>query len=145
MVLSGEHDATTDEKGRLTLPAAFSQLIEQGPYVTLVGPKVLALWPSADFEKKAAEVKAQENSGPEGLRRLRVFTGNANPIKFDSQRRATIPENLRRRWDVGPKTPVMYVGVYDRVEVWDAATYESYLRQGEQAAAAQAEQCQWPT
>lgn len=124
VLFSGEIDAMTDDKGRLTLPSALNHIIELGPYATLAGPNVLALWPSAEFEKQAAEFKARESSGPEGLSQLRAFTGNANPIKFDGQRRATIPENLRRRWGVGPKTPIVYVGVFDRIEVWDARAYE---------------------
>ena len=95
---------------------------------TLLRNGLLAVWPEIEFNKQADAIDAKTADDPAAQRELRTFMSSAAKLKFDSQRRATIPEFLRKRWTIGPGTAVTYVGVRDRVEVWATDAWRAYLQ-----------------
>jgi MraZ protein len=53
-----------------------------------------------------------------------MFFGSSEEAKLDGQGRVTIPGRLREA--VGIDKEVVVLGVRDRMEVWDRATYDGY-------------------
>ena len=128
MAFAGEQEGVIDANGRLTLPSVYGELRDMQPYATLLSNGLLAVWPEIEFNKQADAIDAKTADDPAAQRELRTFMSSAAKLKFDNQRRATIPEFLRKRWTIGPGTAVTYVGVRDRVEVWATDAWRAYLQ-----------------
>ena len=54
----------------------------------------------------------------------RLFFGSSDELRLDSQGRLTLPGRLREAVGIGKD--VIVLGVRDRMEIWDRATYERY-------------------
>lgn len=62
----------------------------------------------------------------------RYLLGGAVEVEVDAVGRMLVPEYLRERAKL--KTEVVFIGVRDRVELWDQATWESYRKEVERTA-----------
>ncbi|MDB5255043.1 MAG: cell division protein MraZ, MraZ protein, partial [Candidatus Nomurabacteria bacterium] len=67
----------------------------------------------------------------------RYFLGGATEVAVDANGRILLPDFLKDR--VGIKDKVAIIGVYNRLELWEEATWQKYKRQVETDADALAE------
>jgi MraZ protein len=120
-VFLGEYQHSIDEKGRLVLPAKFRHRLAGGLVVTKGQERCLYVFPLDRWEEEVAEVKGLPRT-KRNRNFARSFFGSAVDQELDRQGRIQMPLQLRTY--AGLDKDVMIVGVADRVEIWDTASWE---------------------
>jgi MraZ protein len=137
-VFLGTHTPRLDDKGRLILPAKFRDQLEEGVVITRGQERCLYVFPLAEFARLADQLRQAPVTSKQARDYLRVFLSGASDEKVDGQGRMTIPTTLRTY--AGLTRECAVIGAGQRVEIWDAAAWETYLNEQEQVFAEQAEE-----
>ena len=132
----GTHSPRLDEKGRLILPAKFREQLEEGVVVTRGQERCLYVFPVAEFARLADQLRQAPVTSKQARDYLRVFLSGASDELVDRQGRVTIPTALRTY--AGLTRDCAVIGAGQRVEIWDATAWDSYLAEQEQVFAEQA-------
>lgn len=134
----GEYQHTIDEKGRMAVPVKFRHDVSGGAVVTRGIDTCLFLFPKTEWEKLAGKIAnlplAQANSRAFS----RLMLAGAMDVELDAQGRVILPDYLRVY--AGVKKNVVVAGLYNRIEIWDAATWMTYKRATEKGSDKIAEQ-----
>src|SRR5262245_9203056 len=131
----GTHTPRLDDKGRLILPAKFREQMEDGVVLTRGQERCLYVFPAAEFARLAEQLRQAPVTSKQARDYLRVFLSGASDEAVDRQGRITIPPLLRTY--AGLDRDCAVIGAGQRVEIWDAAAWESYLSEQEQSFAEQ--------
>lgn len=134
----GTYSPRLDDKGRLILPAKFREQLQAGVVVTRGQERCLYVFPLAEFERLAEQLRQAPVTSKQARDYLRVFLSGASDESMDKQGRVTIPPNLRTY--AGLDREVAVIGAGQRVEIWNAVAWETYLAKQEQVFAEQAEE-----
>ena len=127
----GTHSPRLDDKGRLFLPAKFRDELAEGIVITKGQERCLYVFPMAEF-RRVTEAMSQAPVTQKTVRDYsRVFFASASDEVPDKQGRITVPPSLREY--AGLTRDCVVIGANTRVEVWDAAAWERYLADREQA------------
>lgn len=113
----GQFAHNLDEKGRLTIPARFRDvLVVEGGYVMQGFDQNLMVLPSAAFDAINKKVIAMNMADPNArvLRRL-VYSG-ADQLEVDRAGRILIPQFLRQAADLVNEVQIVGAGSY--FEIW---------------------------
>jgi len=137
-VFLGTHSPRLDDKGRLILPAKFREQMEAGVVVTRGQERCLYVFPAAEFERLAEQLRQAPVTSKQARDYLRIFLSGASDEVPDKQGRITIPTALRGY--AGLDRDCAVIGAGQRVEIWDAGAWEAYLAEQEPAFAEQAEE-----
>ncbi|HEX2809896.1 MAG TPA: division/cell wall cluster transcriptional repressor MraZ [Kineosporiaceae bacterium] len=132
----GTHTPRLDDKGRLILPAKFREQLEAGVVVTRGQERCLYVFPIAEFERLADQLRQAPVTSKQARDYLRVFLSGASDEVVDKQGRVTIPTALRTY--AGLDRDVAVIGAGQRVEIWDSSAWDTYLAEQEQSFAEQA-------
>jgi MraZ protein len=125
---------TLDDKGRLTIPARFRDLLlPDGAYVMQGFDKNLLVLPTAAFNVLSQEVNQKSMTDPTSRLLRRLVFSTANRLEFDRAGRILIPQFLRQ--SAGLDTDVVVVGAGRYFEIWSPDAWEA---QDEQLQDAQA-------
>jgi MraZ protein len=112
----GQHSNTIDEKGRITLPSRFRELLSDGAYITAGLDQNLIVMPASHFNQQYDRINAMNPNNPL-VRKYRRFTfGRASKIEFDSVGRFIIPQNLRESANL--TNSAIIVGIGEDIEIW---------------------------
>jgi MraZ protein len=130
-VFLGTHTPKLDEKGRLILPAKFRDELADGLVITRAQDRCLAIWPVATFIEQTQALRNAPSSSKQVRDYQRMLASGASDETPDKQGRITIPPHLRTY--AGLDKDCVVVGAMNRVEVWDAAAWESYAGEQETA------------
>jgi MraZ protein len=137
-VFLGEYFHSLDGKSRVVMPSGFRRDLEDGCVVTKGQDRQLVLFPSGEFEARAAEVtEMQQNRS--GRRFSRTVFSGADLQALDKSGRVLIKPDLRDFADLETGTEIAVIGVYDHVELWNKTLYledraagdQSYLEEDE--------------
>jgi len=115
----GRHSHTIDEKGRLSIPAAYREELRQAegaPFLTAY-QECLKLYPFqdwCDYERRILEHAAVD---PDAQDYVRLVISNAAEAPIDKQGRILVPQYLREQ--AGLDREVTLAGVGPTVELWD--------------------------
>lgn len=134
----GTHAPRLDDKGRLILPAKFRDQLATGVVLTKGQERCLYAFPTRDFEEMHQRLRQAPLASKQARDYLRVFLSGATDDLPDKQGRITIPPPLRRY--AGLERDLAVIGAGSRIEIWDAAAWEAYLAEQEQAFAETAEE-----
>jgi MraZ protein len=125
----GEYRHSIDQKGRLAVPTKFRKALELGAIVTRGLDGCLYLYP-ADSWKQVAEKLAKLPMSQSNSRAFaRLMLAGAMDVALDAQGRILVPDYLRAYAAIGKDAVV--AGLYDRLEIWDKATWEAYKKRTE--------------
>jgi MraZ protein len=91
--------------------------------------RCLRAYPTAEFEKTAANYMASPVTTSEGRLLRRNFFSAAHDTELDRQGRVLIPATLRAF--AGLTGPVIISGAAEAIEIWDAAAYAAKLAEEE--------------
>ena len=132
-MLIGEYAHTFDEKSRISLPAKFRK--EMGSTV-VIAPGIdacLFIFTSKGWKEFAQRLSRPESSSSvlqaDNRNFNRLVIGRAVEAEVDSIGRILVPDHLREH--AGLKVKAIVIGVMNRVEIWDAATWEKYRKEFE--------------
>ncbi|MCI0341835.1 MAG: division/cell wall cluster transcriptional repressor MraZ [Planctomycetales bacterium] len=130
----GQYRHALDEKGRVSVPARFREAMESeegegglGLYVTVGLDRCLFAYTPVRWRAVTQSVRttARHPFASRDARRFqRQFFASAAFCEPDAQGRILIPESLRAA--AGLRRDVVFIGVEDRIEVWDA---EAWIRE----------------
>jgi MraZ protein len=123
----GTFDHTLDAKNRLTVPARYRAALAEG--VVLAMPvdlkPCLGVWRPKEYDEYTRGALAE--LPPLSARRAeleRFFYGSSHDAELDSAGRIMIPTALRESATLAKD--VIVVGVGDRLELWDKATWNDH-------------------
>ena len=134
-MLSGRHHCLMDDKGRVALPAALHAGLgvvgagdDQGRFVlscSLFDPCLVGRTEAA-FEAEAAKMRALPASHPAAVAYMRFVVGTAESIAVDRFGRVNIPKAMREH--AGLERDLVWVGAFDKVELWSQARLDDNRR-----------------
>ncbi len=116
--MTGTFERSLDSKDRLMLPSKLQVELGEECYLTMGIDKCLALYPEESwkvFTDKFAALPVTQS------RRMRPLFANAVKCYRDAQGRIQIPKRLQQY--AGITKDVAIIGVHNRAELWDAATW----------------------
>ena len=105
-----------DDKGRLTIPAKFRELPEEGAYVVQGLDHNLMVLPPAIFQIITDRLMAMSITDPAARLLRQVILGNALQVIPDGSGRILLPKNICDLADL--MTEVVFVGQGDHFEIW---------------------------
>ncbi|WP_250447590.1 division/cell wall cluster transcriptional repressor MraZ [Actinotalea sp. C106] len=121
----GTYTPRLDDKGRLILPAKFRSQLASGLVVTRGQERCLFVFPVEEFRRMHDQIRQAPVTSKQARDYLRVFLSGAHDEVPDKQGRLSIPSALRAY--AGLDRDVAVIGAGTRVEIWDAAAWETYL------------------
>ncbi|GAA3215893.1 division/cell wall cluster transcriptional repressor MraZ [Oerskovia jenensis] len=137
-LLLGTYTPRLDDKGRLILPAKFRGQLAPGLVMTRGQERCLFLLPMDEFRRMYDQIRQAPVTSKQARDYLRVFLSGASDEIPDKQGRISIPAPLRTY--AGLDRDVAVIGAGTRVEIWDAAAWETYLADQEAEYAATSEE-----
>lgn len=124
----GNSEARLDAKGRVFVPSAYRRLLpDDGTgrrLVMRIDPDnaCLILYPEAVWNRKVADFKEKlDEWNPEDQMLLMQFVSDAEWLDIDAQGRVLVPR--RYLLQIGAESEVLFVGMLDRIALWDKAAY----------------------
>lgn len=138
-MLIGEFRHSLDDKNRLSLPAKFRQEMGKKVVITPGLDSCLFIFTVKEWAKIAERLSGSESSILQADNRSfnRYLLGGAVEAEVDAVGRMLLPEHLRVRAKL--KSKVVFIGVRDRVELWDEEVWNKYRAEVESKADALAE------
>jgi len=127
----GEYSLSVDEKGRLSIPVKYRRLLSRGAVVTRGLDSALFLYTAEEWKKLASKLAALPISRTNTRAFSRLMLAGAMDASLDRQGRVILPDYLRKF--AGIKKKVVIAGLYSRLEIWDAGTWEKYKKRTEKA------------
>jgi MraZ protein len=137
MMFIGEYEHTLDEKKRVSLPKAFRAGLGKKMVVTRGLDNCLFVYSRAAWEKVAAKLQELSFAQADTRGFNRFILSGAVEVEADGAGRILIPEHQKQF--AGLKKEVVFGGVSDRVEIWDAALWKNYKAHIEKQAERMAE------
>jgi len=131
-MFSGEYTYSIDEKKRLAVPVKFRQLLGKKAVITRGLDQCLFLYPTQEWLKLAKKISKLPLAQADARSFARLMLGGAMEVGFDNLGRILIPDYLKNY--SGLKKRVIFVGLYDRIEIWDETEFQKYKKKTEMAA-----------
>jgi len=124
----GEYAHTIDEKGRLAIPVKFRKALVRA-VVTKGLDGCLVVYPAGEWRKLADKLAALPISQANTRAFARLLLAGAMDVTVDGQGRVMLPEYLRTF--AGLEKKVIVAGLYNRVELWSEAAWQTYRKRVE--------------
>jgi MraZ protein len=121
-VFLGEYRHTIDDKGRLVLPSKFRHALADGLVITKGQERCLFVFPPGRWAEEVEKVNRLPRTNRRNRIYARSFFASASDQTLDRQGRIQIPPKLREY--AGLERDAYVVGVAERIEIWDAATWD---------------------
>ena len=123
-MLLGEYKHNLDTKGRMAIPAKFRDKLSAGAIITRGIDSCLFVFANAEWEILAQKLIALPLAQANSRAFVRLMLAGASDVVLDAQGRILIPDYLRKY--AGLKKTTIVAGLYNRIEVWDEATWNTY-------------------
>lgn len=137
-MLLGEYRHNLDVKGRMAIQAKFRDKLSAGAIITRGIDNCLFVFANAEWDALAKKLIALPLAQANSRAFVRLMLAGATDVEIDNQGRILIPDYLRKY--AGLKKEVVVAGLYNRVEIWDEATWTTYKTRTESSSEKIAEQ-----
>ena len=127
----GTYTPRLDEKGRLFLPAKFRDELAEGLVVTRGQERCLYVWSMEEFGKLTERLREAPVTNKATRDYVRMFFAGAANETPDKQGRITVPPMLREYASL--QRDCIVIGAMNRIEIWDATSWQTYSDEQEQA------------
>lgn len=127
----GQYQHSLDDKGRLTIPARFRDLLEKGAYVTQGFDRNLMVMTEDYFQQVYERVAAMNLTDPATRLLRRLIFSTAYPVEVDRSGRILLPQSLRQYISLNGDAIVVGQGEY--FEVWSPVIWTEQLNQMQDA------------
>lgn len=120
----GEYSLTVDEKGRLSIPVKFRSRLSRGAVVTRGLDSSLFLYTGKEWQTLASKLASLPISKANTRAFSRLMLAGAMDVEMDKAGRIILPDYLREFASITKK--VVIAGLYNRLEIWDEASWKKY-------------------
>ena len=127
----GTYTPRLDDKGRIFLPAKFRDELAEGLVVTRGQERCLYVWSMEEFTKLTERLRDTSVTNKSARDYVRMFFAGASDETPDKQGRITVPPMLRGYASL--ERDCIVIVAMNRIEIWDAASWQTYSDQQEQA------------
>ena len=127
----GTYTPRLDDKGRIFLPAKFRDELAEGLVVTRGQERCLYVWSMEEFTKLTERLRETSVTNKSARDYVRMFFAGASDETPDKQGRITVPPMLRGYASL--ERDCIVIGAMNRIEIWDATSWQTYSDQQEQA------------
>lgn len=128
----GEFTCSLDAKGRFLMPSLLRKQLpddEQNDFVINRGlDQCLVIFPVRVWEAELKKIYARNQFVEKNRAFARMFQNGAAPVSLDSNSRMLVPKSLAEHARLGRE--IVLIAQYDRIEIWDANQYQSWLQSG---------------
>lgn len=121
----GEYSHSIDDKGRLTVPARYRQLLAEGGYITQGFDHNLMVLRTPTFEAMVKRLTEMSFTNSNVRELSRVLFARAERIEPDGSGRILIPQFLRERVNLDGDARVVGVGNY--FEIWSLELWSKQM------------------
>ena len=128
----GEYRHNLDTKGRVAVPAKFREKLREGAIITRGLDSCLFVFSASEWEKLVEKIVSLPLAQSDSRAFSRLMLAGASDVKLDTQGRILIPDSLRSYAHM--KKQIVVAGMYNRIELWDTDSWESYKTKTESAA-----------
>jgi MraZ protein len=123
-LLIGEYEHTLDDKKRISLPKQFRGAFGKRFVITRGLDNCLYAFSAAGWERIASKLQSLSIADADTRGFSRFMLSGAAEVEIDSVGRILIPDHQKTY--AGLKKRVVFTGVSDRVEIWDADRWSAY-------------------
>lgn len=118
----GQYVHSIDDKGRVTIPARYRELLEEGAYITQGFDLNLFVLTTSSFERIYQRVNQMSLTDPAARQLKRLIFSHAVRAETDKAGRILIPQFLRQAAHL--KGSAVVVGVGNYFEIWSPDLWE---------------------
>ncbi len=136
-MFSGRFDHSIDEKGRVSIPVRFRDVLERENHDRLFitnfpfnGERCLALYPPSQWDTLNARLKEKPRFDPHVQVFETLVIGGAHEVPVDRQGRILIPPKLREYASLDRE--VTFSARQDHFQLWDKQVLEKVLKATEE-------------
>jgi transcriptional regulator MraZ len=123
----GSFEHNVDAKGRVSVPSKFRDIIAdrfEGKLVLSIDlDRCVTVYPLEEWERVEEKIRSVPQMQKEVKDYMRFVFSAATECELDRQGRILIPLALRER--AGITKNVVVVGIINKIEVWDRATWDA--------------------
>ncbi len=123
-IFIGEYEHTLDEKKRVSLPKAFRDSLGKKMILTHGLDNCLFVFPREGWEKAIENLRDVSYTKADTRDFSRFLFSSAVELEPDSAGRILISDH--HKVFASLKRSIVFAGVSNRVEIWDAAAWKSY-------------------
>jgi MraZ protein len=116
LMFLSQYEHAIDEKGRLTIPNRFRELLNDGAYITQGFDQNLNIYTAASFDQIYQRVSQLSITDPAARDLRRLIFSHAERVEFDRAGRILIPQFLRSAALLKDMAMVVGAGAY--IEIW---------------------------
>ncbi|NLO20538.1 MAG: division/cell wall cluster transcriptional repressor MraZ [Syntrophomonadaceae bacterium] len=125
----GEYQHALDNKGRITIPSRFRELLGERFVATKGLDNCIFLYPQEEWKSIEEKLHALPLTRSDVRSFVRFFFSGAAELELDKQGRTVLSLNLRSY--AGIEKDVNVIGVGSRIEIWASDKWESYNQNAE--------------
>jgi MraZ protein len=120
----GQYEHSIDEKGRLSIPAKFREILKKERTLVLTSfDGYITAFPMKMWRVIEGRLRSNPTFKRDMRDFLRLIYSSAEDAEIDPQGRILIPQALRQRASITRE--VVILGVMDQIEIWDKARWEA--------------------
>lgn len=118
----GQYEHTIDEKGRLTIPSRYRELLDGGAYITRGFDQNLMVLTAASFDAISEKIHITSVTDADARALKRWIFSNATWVEVDKAGRILIPQWLRA--NAALETTAIVVGAGEYFEIWSPSEWQ---------------------
>lgn len=126
-MLFGQVNSRLDDKNRLSFPKKFRNELGENLIVTQNMEGSLLVVSKKHYKTLLEGTENKPFILKEAREVQRFLFGSAEEVELDEKGRFILPEHLKAY--SGIKTEAVFIGVFNRVEIWDKDKWEEYNRE----------------
>lgn len=125
-MLLGNYQAKINYKGRTAVPSKYRPQLGKEIIIGQWYENCLVIVSQKQWQELLKEIEEKPFITAPSRETDRFLAGGAFEIELDGQGRLVIPPSLREYADL--KEEVVFVGLLNRVEIWDKANWEKHQK-----------------
>ena len=118
----GQFKHSVDEKGRITIPAQYRELLDTGAYITRGFDENLIVMRAEEFDSLYHKVRDLSITNQKARDLARLIFANAAMLELDKSGRILIPQFLRDAVNIDGVIKLVGIGPY--FEIWSPENWE---------------------
>lgn len=122
----GQYQHALDDKGRLTIPAAFRDALADGAFISQGFDRNLMVMTAAYFQQVYERIHAMSITDPAARLLRRLIFSSAYQVEVDKTGRILMPQNLRHF--IGMNSEAMLIGQGEYFEIFTPAEWSQQMQ-----------------